>query len=268
MRDTTVAPGDFAFIAGVERDLSLVGQALALASAPAGPSEADTYRKLASERRVDGVILTDLRAADQRLALVVHGPAAVTIGRPDIDSPFPAVPVDAVSGVEAMVDHLVGLGHRALAHVGGSPALLHERRRRQAFEHACMRESRAGSSTPTSARARVGRRRRSSSPIPRLTGPRSRTRTIGWRWPASASCRPGLSIPRDLSIAAFDESDIARYAYPSLTAVVTDAEEWVLAARTLLAAIAGIELADTQLAPARLVVRELDCRGTGATVAP
>jgi DNA-binding LacI/PurR family transcriptional regulator len=69
--------------------------------------------------------------------------------------------------------------------------------------------------------------------------------------------RAGLSIPRDLSIAAFDESDIASFTYPSLTSVVTDAAEWgALAARTLLAAIAGIELADAELAPARLVARE------------
>ena len=112
VRDTAVAPGDSffpAFIAGVERDLSPVGQALVLASAPAGPTEADTYRRLASERRVDGVILTDLRAADERLALVsALGLAAVTVGQPDIDSPFPAVPIDVVAGVVAMVDHLVG----------------------------------------------------------------------------------------------------------------------------------------------------------------
>ncbi len=69
--------------------------------------------------------------------------------------------------------------------------------------------------------------------------------------------RWGLSIPGDLSIAAFDESDIASYVYPSLTSVVTDAEEWgALAARTLLAAIAGVELNETALAPARLVARE------------
>ncbi len=140
VRDTA-APGDSffpAFIAGVERDLSPIGQALVLASAPAGAREADTYRKLASERRVDGVILTDLRAADERLALVAAlGLAAVTVGQPDIESPFPAVPVDVVAGVEAMVDHLVGLGHRSLAHVAGAPTILHERRRRTAFEHAC-----------------------------------------------------------------------------------------------------------------------------------
>ena len=69
--------------------------------------------------------------------------------------------------------------------------------------------------------------------------------------------RAGLSVPRDLSISGFDDSDIARYVYPSLTSVATDAVEWgAAAARTLLAAIAGVALEDAELAPARLVVRE------------
>ena len=263
VRDATVAPGDSffpAFIAGVERDLSPVGQALVLASAPAGPSEADAYRKLASERRVDGVILTDLRAADERLALVATlGLAAVTIGRPDIDSPFPAVPVDAVSGVEAMVDHLVGLGHSALAHVGGSPALLHERRRREAFERTCAARGVACRVIDTDLSAGEG----GAATKAIIADPAMHWTAITYSNDRMALAgigvaqRTGLSIPGDLSIAAFDESDIARYTYPSLTSVVTDAEEWgALAARTLLAAIAGIELADAKLAPARLVARE------------
>lgn len=263
VRDTAVAPGDSffpAFIAGVERDLSPVGQALVLASASAGPSEADTYRKLASERRVDGVILTDLRAADERLALVAAlGLAAVTVGQPDIDSPFPAIAVDPVAGVVAMVDHLVGLGHRSLAHVAGPGTLLHERRRRTAFERACATRGVVCRVIDTDSSARDGgeaTRRLIFDPATRptaITYSNDRMALAG----LGVAQRWGLSVPRDLSIAAFDESDIARYVYPSLTSLVTEAAEFgALAARTLLAAIAGIELSDISLAPARLVARE------------
>jgi DNA-binding LacI/PurR family transcriptional regulator len=69
--------------------------------------------------------------------------------------------------------------------------------------------------------------------------------------------RTGLSVPRDLSVSGFDDSDIARYVYPSLTSVATDAVEWgAVAARSLLASIAGVPLDDTEMAPARLVIRE------------
>ncbi|WP_344090675.1 LacI family DNA-binding transcriptional regulator [Microbacterium deminutum] len=271
VRDTAAAPGDSffpAFIAGVERDLSPVGQALVLASASAGPSEAETYRKLASERRVDGVILTDLRAADERLALVAAlGLAAVTVGEADIDSPFPAVPVDAVAGVVAMVDHLVALGHRSLAHVAGPSVILHERRRRTAFEHACASRGVACRVIDTDSSARGG----GEATKALLADPENRPTAITYSNDRMALAgigvahRSGLSVPRDLSIAAFDESDIARYVYPSLTSIVTDAEEWgALAARTLLAAIAGIELAEPRLAPARLVARESTAAAPGA----
>jgi DNA-binding LacI/PurR family transcriptional regulator len=275
VRDTAVSPGDSffpAFIAGVERGLSPAGQALVLASASAGQNEADTYRKLASERRVDGVILTDLRAADERLALIAAlGLSAVTVGQPDTNSPFPAIPIDAAAGVEAMVDHLVGLGHRSLAHVAGPPTLLRERRRRTAFERACATGGVACRVIDTDSSPREGgeaTRRLIFDPATRptaITYSNDRMALAG----IGVAQRWGLSVPRDLSIAAFDESDIAGWLYPSLTSVEIDAEEWgALAARTLLAAIAGSELADTELAQARLVARESTAAAPGERSAP
>ncbi len=108
--------------------------------------------------------------------------------------------------------------------------------------------SRAVSSRRTSAPERAARRRGLSLPTSRLARPRSRTRTTSWRSPGVAVAqRAGLSVPRDLSVSGFDDSDIARYVYPSLTSVATDAVEWgAVAARSLLASIAGVPLDDTE----------------------
>ncbi|MET0780868.1 MAG: LacI family DNA-binding transcriptional regulator [Microbacterium sp.] len=262
-RDTQIVAGDPffpAFIAGVERELSPAGQALVLASVATGPLEADTYRKLAAERRVDGVFLADLRAADERLALVESlGLSAVTLGHPDVDSPFPAVTVDDVDGVISTVDHLVGLGHRSLAHVAGSSGMLHARRRRAAFESACLARGVAYRVVDTDFSARQG----GEATWALIEDAERRPTAITYSNDVMALAgiavaqRSGLSVPSDLSIAGFDDSDIARYVYPSLTSVATDAVEWgAAAARALLAAIAGIEREDTDLAPARLVIRE------------
>ena len=192
VRDTAVAPGD-SVLPGVHRRASSAtcrpsGRRSCWHRRRQGRARRTTYRKLASERRVDGVILTDLRAADERLALVAAlGLAAVTVGQPDIDSPFPAVPVDAVAGVEAMVDHLVGLGHRVARARGRldrhpprtSPA---SRRSSARVRHAA---SPAGSSRRTPARARAARRREAHRRSRDRARRRSRTRTTGWRWPAS-----------------------------------------------------------------------------------
>lgn len=270
-RDVSVVAGDSffpAFIAGVERDLAPVGQALVLASAPAGPSEADAYRKLASERRVDGVILTDLRAADERLELVASlGLAAVTLGHPDIESPFPAVLVDDVAGVVAMVDHLVDLGHRSLAHIAGAMTMLTERRRAAAFEQACAargvecRIVHTDSSTSGAGEATRTLIADVATCPTAITYSNDRMALAG----IAVAQRAGLSVPGDISIAGFDDSDIARYVYPSLTSVATDAGEWgAIAARTLLAAIDGVPLDGAELAPARLVARESTAAAPGA----
>ena len=166
------------------------------------------------------------------------------------------------------MDHLVGLGHRSLAHVAGlDRPCSSSAAGGRAFEHACATRGVACRVIETDSSAREGgeaTRRLIFDPATRptaITYSNDRMALAG----IGVAQRWGLSVPRDLSIAAFDESDIASYVYPSLTSVVTDAEEWgALAARTLLAAIAGIELGDTALAPARLVARESTAVGPGA----
>ena len=262
-RDTETVAGDPffpAFIAGVERELSPAGQALVLASVANGLLEADTYRKLAAERRVDGVFLADLRVGDERLALVESlGLSAVTLGHPDLDSPFPAVSVDDVDGVEATVTHLIGLGHRVLAHVAGSHDMLHARRRSAAFEEACAAHGVEGRVVETDFSARQGGEATRSLLADEPDRPTAITYSNDLMALAGVAVaqRAGLSVPRDLSVSGFDDSDIARWVYPSLTSVATDAVEWgAVAARSLLASIAGVPLDDTELTPARLVVRE------------
>ena len=262
-RDIEIVAGDPffpAFIAGVERELSPAGQALVLASVPTGPLEADTYRKLAVERRVDGVFLADLRAGDERVALLQSlGLSAVTLGHPDIDSPFPSVSVDDIPGMIATVDHLVDLGHRNLAHVAGTSDMLHARRRREAFHAACAARGVEGRVVETDFSARQGgeaTRELLAQPGHRPTAVTYSNDLMALAGIAVAQLA-GLSVPQDLSVSGFDDSDIARYVYPSLTSVATDAVEWgAAAARSLLAAIAGTTFEDAELAPARLVVRE------------
>ncbi len=262
-RDIAIVAGDPffpAFIAGVERELAPAGQALLLASVPTGSREAETYRKLAAERRVDGFFLADIRAADGRLALIEElGLTAVTLGHPDVDSPFPAVSVDDVAGVKATVDHLAELGHRSVAHVAGSFDMLHARRRADAFSSACARHGLTARIVETDFSARAGGEATQELLADAATRPTAITYSNDQMALAGIAVaqRHGLSVPRDLSIAGFDDTDIARYVYPSLTSVATDAVEWgAAAARALLAAIGGAPIDDSELAPARLVVRE------------
>lgn len=64
------------------------------------------------------------------------GLTAVTLGVPDVHSPFSSVSVDDGAGIRQTVDHLAHLGHRDIAHVAGPDAMLHAGRRTHAFADA------------------------------------------------------------------------------------------------------------------------------------
>jgi DNA-binding LacI/PurR family transcriptional regulator len=252
------------FIAGVESEFSMSGQVLVLAAATPGREEAETYRGLAADKRVDGVILTDLRAADERVPLVEElGLAAVTLGRPDRPSPFPAVSVDDGAGIRTAVEHLVSLGHRRVAHVAGPDTMLHGHRRTLAFENA-MREAGLDDPivVPTDFSAAEGARatrellERSDRPTA-IVYSNDHMALAG----LAVARRAGIAVPEELSITGFDNTELADHVFPSLTSVATDAATWgALAARTLLASIAGHAPADVELDAPRLVVRESTAR--------
>src|SRR6266545_244447 len=106
------------FIAGVETVLAPAGYALVLQVVSGVGAEEAGYGKLAGEGRVDGVFVIDLRSKDSRIGLLAElRLPAVTMNRPDIASPFPAVCVDDQLGIGQAVQHLTELGHTRIAHV-------------------------------------------------------------------------------------------------------------------------------------------------------
>jgi DNA-binding LacI/PurR family transcriptional regulator len=261
-RSTDVIAADpffHSFIAGVEDEFSVSGQVLVLAAATPGRQEAETYHGLATDKRVDGVILTDLRGADPRLALVEQlGLAAVTLGTPDIDSAHSSVSVDDGAGIRAAVQHLAALGHRRVAHVAGPETMLHARSRRAAFHDAAAHGGLTAESVETDFSAAEGAKATAAlldaeTPPTAIVYSNDHMAIAG----LGIALRRGLSVPRDLSITGFDDIELGRYVNPSLTSVTTDAREWGrVAARTLLAAIAGEPPVHVRLAEPRLHVRE------------
>ncbi|GAA1758915.1 LacI family DNA-binding transcriptional regulator [Agromyces humatus] len=250
------------FIAGVESEFSTAGQVLVLAQATPGREETATYRGLAADKRVDGVFLSDLRAGDDRVALVRElGLAAVTLGRPDVESPFPSVSVDDGRGIRAAVEHLAALGHRRIAHVAGPSTMLHGRRRAEAFTTALVAaglEPTAIIETDFSAvdGARATRELLGLGADRRPTAIVYSNDHMAFAGLAVAQ-RAGIHVPHDLSITGFDDTELARHTFPSITSVATDAFDWgARSARLLLATIAGQPVDDVELSEPRLVVRE------------
>ena len=245
-------------IAGIEDEFSMAGQVLVLAVANPGRQESVTYRGLAEGKRVDGVIITDLRAGDDRIGLVRElGLAAVTLGEADVDSPYSSVSVDDSGGVRLAVRHLAVLGHRRIAHVAGPDGLLHAGRRRRAFEDATADAGISAQIVSTDFSAREG-----ALATEALLSAELRPTAIVYSNDHMAVAglgvagRLGLRVPLDLSIIGFDDTELGRYVHPALTSVATDAREWgAVAARTLLAAVGGEAAIDIRLAEPTLAVR-------------
>ena len=98
--------------------------------------EVRTYRNLAANRRVDGVILTESRVGDRRFDLTRSlDLPAVLLGPAWGDDPIPHVDAGPPgAGVDDSVRHLVRLGHRKIAYVGGAHDRMQAAARLATFE--------------------------------------------------------------------------------------------------------------------------------------
>ncbi|MBG0738567.1 LacI family DNA-binding transcriptional regulator [Paeniglutamicibacter antarcticus] len=248
------------FIAGVEVTLEKHDYTLVLTVATEPGAEERSYRRLADGGRVDGVILSDVRHDDSRIALLRGlGLPAVTLNRPDTPSPFPAVCMDDAVGITAAVEHLISLGHTRIGHVGGEQVYLHGRSRRRAWQSALTA---AGLGTDLFAEADF------TAPggvaaTARLLARKDRPTAIVYANDLMATAGQsyaqahGMNVPGDLSITGYDNAQFARYLNPPLTTIAADPLAWGrLAAAMLLGQVSGThDGGDLILGPPRLVVR-------------
>ncbi|WP_298990776.1 LacI family DNA-binding transcriptional regulator [uncultured Pseudokineococcus sp.] len=270
----TIADDPFfaSLIAGVESVVSRQAWSLVLDVVADDEEERAAYERLARERRVDGVLVTDLRVDDPRIGWLVDlRLPAVTLQRPSAPSPFPAVRADDAGGVRAVVRHLVELGHRRVAHVAGPADLEHGLRRRRALED----ELAASGLEPVAV---------VETDFTAAAGARATAQLLDLAEPPTAvvhasdpmalagigvAAARGLRLPEDLSVTGIDDVELAAHVHPPLTTVRTDSRRWgALAATALVDLLArtgdpdgpaplppGDERHDVLLPPVELVVR-------------
>lgn len=85
-------------------------------------------------RQVDGLILATVTRGDPVLALCLSdGIPVVAVNRTEAQGKVPDVVCDDTIGMRLAVDHLIGLGHRHIAHITGPQKLSTGRLRKQGF---------------------------------------------------------------------------------------------------------------------------------------
>jgi DNA-binding LacI/PurR family transcriptional regulator len=246
------------FLSGVERTLAPADYALLLQLLPAGGASARAaYGRLAAAGRVDGFLLTDVEISDPRFELLESaGLPAVVAGRPVSASPFPWVETDHASGMAAAVEHLVDLGHRRVAFLGGLAEHEHVQARLGRWHHAL-----------TAARLRPGEVVHAGAGPGEAAAAAARTLDGGATAVActsdvlamavvAAARERGLTVPGDVSVTGFDDSPLAALSHPPLTSVRVDyAEFGAAAAAALLAAIGREPTPGYDPPQAELIVR-------------
>ncbi|UCM88488.1 LacI family DNA-binding transcriptional regulator [Streptomyces marincola] len=252
-------------ISGIERELAPADHGLLLHIVGEEPgAEERAYRRLAEERRVDGVILTESRVGDLRFDLLrrLRLPA-VLVGAPWRDDPVVAVrAADQDAGVRAAVAHLHGLGHRRISYVSGPQDRVHTVFRRRVFAEAMaehgLRPGRTLISDFTAQGAVAAMRELLAADAgERPTAVLFANDTMAVAG-MNAARRLGFDVPRDLSVIGYDDLPLGELVFPSLTTIGQDLVQLGRAAAAAMFGLLSVPHATgpVPVRPPRLIPRE------------
>ena len=214
------------FIGGMGATCAGRGVDLLVSTADVHDVDGQGFQRLVRERRVDGLIICDIRCHDaripylqeRRLPFIAFGRTADDAGDPT----YSFIDVDGADGMRQIMDHLIGLGHRRIAYLGLDPAFGFSHYRFAAYGAALQRAHLCDD--PTLVRHALGEADVAAAlrSLLALSDPPTAV-FAGADFLGLAVLRVartlGLAVPDDLSLAVFDDSLLVEHADPPLTAV-------------------------------------------------
>ena len=258
-------------LSGIEAALSARQIALMLQIVEDVEAETAALRRWWAERRVDGVLLVDLRVDDPRVPVVEDlDLPAVIVGGPGPTGSLPFFPGNDTGGARQIVDHLVSLGHRRIDRVAGPPGFVCTITRARAFEEALAAAGAEGRATSADysgpAGARATRELLAASPRPTAIVYDSDIMAVAG---VGAAQEMGIAVPGDLSVVSFDDSILCEAVRPSLTACARDVEAYgASAASALVAVINGDGVTAQEEVACNLVARTSTAAPAPSAVTP
>jgi LacI family transcriptional regulator len=177
------------------------------------------------QTHVDGLVVTPPLSANRALIALLErqGLPFVRIGPDEADFDSPAVVIDDVAAATAMTDYLIDLGHERIGFITGHPehSASHLRKEgyRRAFEargsHAPEDLTEQGYNTAASGRdAALLLLRRADRPTAIFASNDDMAAGV-----ILAAHELGLDVPADLSVAGYDDTQLARIVWPTLTTI-------------------------------------------------
>ncbi|WP_327406409.1 LacI family transcriptional regulator [Streptomyces sp. NBC_01288] len=247
-------------VEGIYAAAEPAGYQVALSAVAPTRGERQAVEALLADR-CEALVLLGPEVPAARLAHLATQVPVVSVARRLRPAP-PAVDVVRTAddeGARQAVDHLVALGHRAIAHIDGgrAPGAADRRRgyRTAMHRHGLddhVRVLPGGLTEDDGARAArtlLAEKRRPSSVL--AFNDRCATGVL------DTFLRAGVSVPGDISVVGFDDTSLSRLAHIDLTTVAQDVPRLAeLAVGRAIARLDGEAVADgEQVVPPHLVVR-------------
>ncbi|MFD5464591.1 LacI family DNA-binding transcriptional regulator [Kitasatospora sp. NPDC127059] len=226
-RQLGLEPFYMEFVSGIQSVLEEQAATLLLRLVRDRDQETAVHHTWWREGRVRGSVLVDLIEDDPRIpALARIGMPVVAAGHPGLTGGSTAsIWTDDAAAVEEVVRYLALLGHRRIARVGGDPRLGHSAMRARALEQVAaelgLDEPR---SLPTDFSGQAGARATREL----LASGNRRPTAILYDNDIMAvaglavAAEFALTVPDDLSLVAWDDSQLCRLTHPALSAMSHD----------------------------------------------
>jgi DNA-binding LacI/PurR family transcriptional regulator len=212
------------FIGGMAAACAASGLDLSLSASADGPEDVpEAFRRWVRGRRVDGLVVCDVRNNDQRIEyLKRHRVPFVAFGRTAGPNEYSYIDIDGTTGVLQAVLHLVALGHRRIAYLGLDPSFGFSRFRLDGYREAIERSRlpydvdlvHQGLTDTTAS----GAARQMCTMQNRPTAVFCAADFLALEVLRAARTF-GLVVPDDLSLVVFDDNLLIQHAEPPLTAV-------------------------------------------------
>lgn len=250
-----------ALVQALEATLAAEGYTLLLSAPDPRPSYETSILRTLLERGVDAVALLGIEQPPQVLAmLAAHRTPFVTMWAPP-DAAGHCIGFDEQAAASLVIEHLAGLGHRALGYIGGRTVDSERARRRLndlglacakrglALHPDAMVETEHGFREGFEAMNAIARRR---PPVTAIV--------CGSDYLAAGALaaldQAGIAVPQRLSVASFNDNDFAPYLHPPLTTVRLPIRQiGEQAGRQLLARMHGTTSPVPALLPVQLMQR-------------
>jgi LacI family transcriptional regulator len=212
---------------GVEDEASMSGLAVILCNSDDQLPKETHYLELLEEHRVQGILITPVAGADERLAQLQRRGTPVIL----VDSRSPtgglcSVAVDDVLGGDMAMSHLLAAGHRRLAFAGGPVSIRQVADRHEGAIRALQRAGRSPADLQliettalnVAAGLRAGAQIAALPPARRPTGVCCANDLIALGLLQEMTLR-GIAVPADIAIVGYDDIDFAAAAAVPLSSV-------------------------------------------------